>query len=149
MKAIFVAAALAAAAMTSPVFGADVGISISVNQPGFYGQVNIGDTAPPVIYNQPVIVNPHPVEGAPIYLHVPPGYEKHWSMHCHEYHACGRRVYFVQDKWFRRDYARRHHQQYREERRDERRGHERSHHGKDHRGGSANHDYGYGRGDDY
>jgi hypothetical protein len=82
--------------------------SISVNAmisgqivPGVYGQVTLGDRPPPpVVYAQPVIVQPAPVVvGAapvePIYLHVPPGHAKHWKEHCHEYHACNRPVYFV------------------------------------------------------
>jgi hypothetical protein len=82
--------------------------SISVNAmisgqiaPGVYGQVTLGGgPPPPVVYAQPVIVQPAPVVvGAaplePIYLHVPPGHAKHWKEHCHEYHACNRPVYFV------------------------------------------------------
>jgi hypothetical protein len=82
--------------------------SISVNAmisgqivPGVYGQVTLGGRPPPpVVYAQPVIVQPAPVVvGAPpvepIYLHVPPGHAKHWKEHCHEYHACNRPVYFV------------------------------------------------------
>jgi len=82
--------------------------SVSVNAvisgqvvPGVYGQVVIGSRPPPpVVYAQPVLVAPVPVAvGAPppepIYLHVPPGHAKHWSKHCHEYHACNRPVYFV------------------------------------------------------
>lgn len=69
--------------------------------PGVYGQVTIGGgPPPPVIYAQPVIAVPAPViVGAPrvepIYLHVPPGHEKHWDKHCREYNACNRPVYFV------------------------------------------------------
>jgi hypothetical protein len=82
--------------------------SISVNAtisgeivPGVYGQVMLGRAPPPpVVYAQPIIVQPAPVVvGAapvePIYLHVPPGHAKHWKEHCHEYHACNRPVYFV------------------------------------------------------
>ena len=69
--------------------------------PGVYGHVVIGNRPPPpVVYAQPVVVQPAPVlVGAPpvepIYLHVPPGHAKHWRQHCHEYHACNRPVYFV------------------------------------------------------
>ena len=69
--------------------------------PGVYGQVVIGNgPPPPVVYAQPVVVEPaRVVVGAPppepLYLHVPPGHAKHWRKHCHEYHACNRPVYFV------------------------------------------------------
>ena len=45
MKKIVCAAFLIATAI--PAFAADVGVSISVGQPGFYGQINIGNVPPP------------------------------------------------------------------------------------------------------
>jgi len=46
--------ALAAASLTTltmPAHAADVGVSISVGQPGFYGQIDIGDfPQPQLIY---------------------------------------------------------------------------------------------------
>jgi hypothetical protein len=69
--------------------------------PGVYGQVVIGNRPPPpVVYAQPVVVEPAPVvlgapPVAPIYLHVPPGHAHNWRRYCHEYHACNRPVYFV------------------------------------------------------
>src|SRR5512137_37574 len=82
---------------------ADVGVSVSVGQPGFYGRIDIGNAPrPEVIYTHPVVIQPAPVGVVykPIYVHVPPGHEKHWSKHCHEYNACGRPVYFVRDRWY-------------------------------------------------
>jgi hypothetical protein len=86
---------------------ADVGVSVSVGQPGFYGQIDIGDYAPQpqVIYAQPVIIHPVQVRPAPIYLHVPPGHAKRWSSYCGRYNACGRPVYFVQDSWYNDVYS--------------------------------------------
>jgi hypothetical protein len=98
-------------AVSAPAFADDVSVSIGVSQPGFYGQINIGKAPqPPVIYSQPVVIEPVPeyAEAPPIYLHVPPGHERHWSKHCAEYHACGRRVYFVQHDWYKHEYAARH-----------------------------------------
>ena len=91
-----------------PTFAADVGVSISVGQPGFYGQIDIGNIPrPPVVYAQPVVITPSPeyISVQPIYLHVPPGHEKHWNKHCAEYHACGRPVYFVRDEWYNNEYV--------------------------------------------
>jgi hypothetical protein len=36
----------------------------------------------------------------PAYLFVPPGYERNWRLHCGQYHAYGRPVHFVRDKWY-------------------------------------------------
>jgi hypothetical protein len=88
---------------------ADVGVSVSVGQPGFYGQIDIGNfPRPQVIYPTPVVVSPVPVgvhHPPPIYLHVPPGHAKKWKKHCHEYNACGRPVYFVQDHYYNNVYV--------------------------------------------
>jgi len=102
--------ALALLPMMAPAFAGDVGVSINIAQPGFYGQITLGDVHPPVVYAQPVVVQPAPefVAAPPIYLHVPPGYEKHWKRHCAEYHACGRPVYFVREDWYQKEYLPRH-----------------------------------------
>ncbi len=87
---------------------ADVGASIAVSQPGFYGQINIGDfPRPAVIYAEPVwIARPAKVVYVqPIYLRVPPGHEKKWEKHCGEYGACGRPVYFVREDWYQTKYV--------------------------------------------
>lgn len=103
MKRILFAAVFAIASV--PAFAA-VGVSVSVGQPGFYGQIDIGDApAPQVIYTQPVVVERALIPASPIYLRVPPGHAKHWSKHCGEYNACGRPVYFVRDSWYSRQYV--------------------------------------------
>ncbi len=82
---------------------ADVGVSVSVGQPGFYGRIDIGNAPQPeLIYAKPIVVRQAPagVVYQPIYLHVPPGHEKKWSKHCSKYNACNRPVYFVHDKWY-------------------------------------------------
>jgi len=87
-------------------------VRVSVGQPGFYGQIDIGGYAnPPVVNPQPVVVAPAPeyANAPPVYLHVRPGHEKHWKEHCAEYHACGRPVYFVKDDWYNKEYVHHHH----------------------------------------
>jgi hypothetical protein len=125
MKHFLIAAAVAAVTITIPAHAADVGVSVTVGQPGFYGRIDIGGfPQPQVIYGQPVVIERDEMERPPIYLHVPPGHAKHWSKHCHEYNACGERVFFVQDGWYNREYAPRYQEQYRDRqdgRRDERR----------------------------
>jgi hypothetical protein len=82
-------------------------VSISVGEPGFYGRIDIGNDPPPqVVYAKPIVVQP--VRGAaydPIYLRVPPGHARNWRNYCHRYDACGRPVYFVQDRWYNEVYA--------------------------------------------
>ena len=97
--------ALALAATTFSAQAADLGASVSVGQPGFFGHIEIGDfPRPQLIYSKPVIIQPS-VGRQPVYLHVPPGHEKKWSKHCHQYNACGQPVYFVRDSWYNNEYV--------------------------------------------
>lgn len=121
MKRFLILAAIAAATVTTPALAADVGVSVSIGEPGFYGRLDIGGyPQPQVMYRQPVIVE-REVSGPPIYMRVPPGHAKNWRKHCREYNACGERVYFVQDNWYNREYVPRYQEQHRD-RRDGRRG---------------------------
>ena len=100
--------ALVALALHTSASAADVGVSVNISEPGFYGRIDVGRVPGPVlIYPQPVIIEQRPVNvmRQPIYLHVPPGHEKKWNKHCSRYNACGQPVYFVQDGWYRDVYA--------------------------------------------
>jgi hypothetical protein len=100
--------AIAALTMSAPTLGSEVGVSVNVAQPGFYGRVEIGNLpAPPLVYAQPIVVEPPPgrVSSPPIYLHVPPGHAKNWYKHCARYNACGQPVYFVQENWYNNVYV--------------------------------------------
>ena len=134
MKQFLITAALAAIA--TPAFADNLSVSIGINQPGLYGQITIGDAPqpPPVIYARPVVIvqAPEYVNEAPIYLHVPPGHEKHWSKHCAEYQACGRRVFFVQHDWYRNEYAPRHRHDGEERDHDKHEKHDKHDHGEGH-----------------
>lgn len=134
MKRLLLISILVLAA--SPVYATDVGVSISIDQPGFYGEINIGDfPRPTLIYRDALMISPirRGVVYEPIYLYVPPGHAKHWSKHCRSYNACGRPVYFVQESWYNKVYAPR--------RGKHKHGHD------DHRDGDRNHDRGeQGRG---
>lgn len=100
-------------------YAADVGVSVSVGQPGFYGRIDIGNAPQPeLVYPQPIIIQPVPsyIVQEPIYLHVPPGQAKHWKNYCGRYNACGQPVYFVRDRWYNNVYVphyRAHHGEYR------------------------------------
>ena len=103
MKYVFAALALSAALMPAAQ-AADVGVSISVAQPGVYGRIDIGRfPQPDIVVAQPVIVQRPTVVVAqpqPVYMWVPPGHQKNWKKHCGAYNACGTPVYFVKDEWY-------------------------------------------------
>lgn len=88
---------------------ANAGVAVSIGQPGFYGQIFLGNAypAPQVIYPQPVVIQPPSVAivQPPLYLRIPPGHMRHWRDYCGRYGACGRQVYFVQDQWYQHVYA--------------------------------------------
>ena len=135
MKRLCLAATLVAITASAPALAADVGVSISVGEPGFYGQIDIGNVPRPVlVYPQPVVIQPAPFVAAPIYLHVPPGHAKHWDRHCAEYGACSRPVYFVQDRWYNTvyvpQYRRKHGEWFERRDRDEYRGDWNEHRGR-------------------
>jgi hypothetical protein len=137
---LFPAVLAALAAATAPALAADVGVSVSIGQPGFYGRLDIGGfPQPQVIYRRPIAVERVPASRPPVYLRVPPDHAKHWRAHCREYNACGERVFFVRDNWYNREYAPRYQEQHRA-RRDDRRDGQRG----DHRGGKNDR-----RGDDH
>lgn len=79
----------------------DVGVSISVSQPGVYGRIDIGRFPTPVLMQtEYVVVQPTRQRVEPVYLWVPPGHQKNWRKHCSRYQACGVPVYFVRDDWY-------------------------------------------------
>lgn len=120
MKQLFFAAALWVAAATA--MAADVAVSVSVGQPGFYGQIDIGGFPPPQVINrQPRMIRYVESHREPIYLNVPPRHSNNWGKYCGRYNACDRRVYFVQNSWYQREYAPRY-QVRTEQRRHEQRG---------------------------
>ena len=98
-------------ATTGTVLAANVGVSVAVGQPGYYGRIDIANfPQPQLIYAQPVVIEPVPVGvvGPPLYLHVPPGHAKNWRKHCGKYNACGQPVYFVSDNWYNNVYVKGH-----------------------------------------
>jgi hypothetical protein len=114
MKTLIIAASLLAATFSN-VAMAGSNVSVSIGQPGFYGRIDIGDApAPAVVYAEPVIVEraPRYVEAPPIYLRVPVGHQHNWKRYCRNYGACGQRVLFVQDNWYRNDFAPRYHREH-------------------------------------
>ena len=152
LKTIMIATALSASVITPAM--ADVGVSVTVGQPGFYGRIDIGGYPQPrVIYTQPRVIYREAIRREPIYLRVPPGHAKNWRKHCQQYNACQERVYFVQDSWYQQEYAPRYQEQHRTEYhddhyRDERHDDDRYDHDRGNGHGRDNHqNRGHGRDD--
>ena len=135
MKRFLLSAVIAAATLIAPALAADVGVSISIGQPGFYGQIDIGDYPQPrVLYAQPIIIQRGVLMNRPpVYLRVPPGHARNWKKHCHEYRACGERVLFVRDDWYEREYVPRYQEKHGN------RGHEKQNKGRDDDHGNKGH----------
>ena len=104
--ALVAGALMGLAAYGAPVFAADVGVSISIGEPGFYGRIDIGDyPRPRIYYSEPVYIERGARYREPVYLRVRPGHSRNWKKYCREYGACGERVYFVNDDWYRNVYV--------------------------------------------
>jgi hypothetical protein len=109
MKSFLIAAVITAVIIPGTnTLAADVGVSVSIGQPGFYGRIDIGDypyPQPRVIYRHPRVVKRVYIEREPIYMRVPPGHARNWRKYCYRYDACDERVYFVQDGWYQREFV--------------------------------------------
>jgi hypothetical protein len=113
MKNTYCVGALAALAFAATAAYADVDIGVAIHgeiAPGIYGRVDLGGRPPPtLVYAKPVIIEQppaHVVVAEPLYLHVPPEHARAWRLHCHEYHACNRQVYFVKSREYDPEYIR-------------------------------------------
>jgi hypothetical protein len=141
MKKLFLATGIASLAFSGAAL-AQVGVSVNLGDPGFYGRVDIGDAPAPRFINRSPVVGIR-VQGAPlpppIYLHVRPGYERDWRHHCREYDACGQPVYFVRHDWYTRTYVPHYREHHRDEHRDDHRDHRDDH--RDHRDDHHDHDH--------
>ncbi|HTZ40739.1 MAG TPA: hypothetical protein VMB77_11295 [Syntrophales bacterium] len=85
MKRILLAIAITLITVTAAQ-AADLGVALTIGQPGFYGRFDVGSFPPPVVYTHPVVVRPVPVVVArPVYAYVPHGHVKHWYRDHHGY----------------------------------------------------------------
>lgn len=139
--------------LTAPALAADVGVSISISEPGVYGRIDIGRfPQPALVLQQPVIVHQPAVlvgRPQPVYMYVPQAHRVSWRQYCGRYGACGVPVYFVQHPWYerqvkyvvQRDGPRRDWDDRRDDRRDwdDRDGHPGKGHGKGHDNGRGKH----------
>lgn len=98
ISAMAAIAGMALAITCAAVQASDINVGVSVGgqiSPGVYGRIDIGNTPPPLVYQQPVIIARQARPVSPVYMHVPPGHAKNWGKHCHKYNACAQPVYFV------------------------------------------------------
>jgi hypothetical protein len=111
-KYLLTVTAIIAAASSAPSWSAvDVGVGITIREPGVYGRIELGSQPPPpLLYAQPVVIHQPTVvvRQPPLYLYVPPGHAKDWGKHCGRYNACSRQVYFVQEQWVQERYEQHH-----------------------------------------
>lgn len=116
---------IALAIVAQSAFTADIDLSIRIDQPGFYGTIDIGDYPPPrLIYRQPIIIErERGSHRSPVYLHVPRKHSKNWRKYCRQYHACDKQAYFVRDDWYNREYIPRYQKQHDTNRNDHRNDH--------------------------
>ena len=126
MKTAYCLGVVAALALGATAAHADVDISVAIRgeiAPGVYGRVDLGGhPPPPVVYARPVIIEQppaHVVVAEPLYLHVPPEHARAWRLHCREYHACNRQVYFVKSREYEPEYIRAREHEREEARREE------------------------------
>ncbi|MEJ6000272.1 hypothetical protein [Paucibacter soli] len=92
----------------------ELGLSLTLAQPGVYGRIEIGaQQMPRVYYPQTVVVQPAQLGYRPVYIYAPEWQVRHWPRHCHHYGACDRPVYFVRDDWVRENYRQEHRHEHR------------------------------------
>lgn len=104
MKKMLICAATLAVALPA-AHAADVGVSISIAEPGVYGRLDIGRFPQPVLVAPTPVIVQRQVVREPVYLWVPPGQRQNWRQYCGRYNACGAPVYFVQDGWYHQHVA--------------------------------------------
>jgi hypothetical protein len=117
----FLPALAIAATFINQALAADVHMTLSIGEPGYYGQLNPDAYGrPSVINDRPSLVKPAPpgVVREPLYLLVPPSHSKSWRKYCAGYNACDRSVYFVRDDWYNKVYVPKYREQHREHHRD-------------------------------
>jgi hypothetical protein len=102
----FLPLALLGMLLASPAM-AQVGFTIQLGQPNYYGGLNLQGYPNPQFYNSsPILIQPTGVGyGQSVYLRVPPDQRQNWRNYCGRYNACNQRVYFVQDNWYDSVYA--------------------------------------------
>ena len=101
-------AVLALAVTSTTALATNVGVSVTIGDPGYRGRIDIVNFPPPqLVFPEPVIIETVPVGVVrqPVYVYVPVTEAKEWRKHCKKYKACGQPVYFVQETWYNEVYV--------------------------------------------
>jgi len=86
----------------------NVGVSVTVGDPGYHGRIDIINfPSPQLLFPEPIIIEAVPagVVRQPVYVHVPAAEAKQWRKYCKKYKACGQPVHFVQETWYQEVYV--------------------------------------------
>lgn len=103
MKKSLILIALACAPMLAAA-DPEIGVSITIGQPSYYGPIEIVDIAPPpLLYVNPVRIRYGVC--APLYFRVPLFQSQNWALYCDRYNACACPVYFVNESWYLTTYV--------------------------------------------
>ncbi len=77
------------------------GVTVQVGEPGYYGRLELGDAPKPVLISpNPIVIERQHVVEQPTYVFVPADQRNDWANYCARYEACGRPVYFVEERWY-------------------------------------------------
>src|SRR5688500_2014011 len=101
-SATFAATGAAAGILLAGFGGAALAADVTVNigDPGYYGRLDLGDAPKPVLVTpSPIIIEKERVVQEPTYIYVPAVQRNDWAQYCGRYEACGRPVYFVEERW--------------------------------------------------
>jgi len=104
----FLAVLAVLAVASTPAVATNVGVSVTIGDPGYHGQIDIiGFPPPQLLFPEPIIIEAVPagVVRPPVYVHVPATEAKQWRKYCKKYKACGQPVYFVQEAWYTGKYV--------------------------------------------
>lgn len=106
MRLPFFASIALASLLGGSALAADVNVSVSIGQPGFFGRLDLGGyPEPSLLFPQPLMISPVDPGRPPLYLRVPDRHAHNWRHYCRRYGACGERVFFVRDDWYRHQYV--------------------------------------------
>ena len=98
-NATFAAAGLLLGSLGGAALAADV--TVHIGDPGYAGRLELDGAPKPVLITpSPIIIEKERVVQEPTYVYVPAAQRNDWARYCGRYEACGRPVYFVEERWY-------------------------------------------------